>query len=466
MGIFGALTTAVAGLRSQSYALENISGNIANSQTTGFKRVDTSFTDLIPDAPANRQTAGGVQAWSRATNSVQGDIQNSSSDTHMAINGDGYFVVQKASSYSDGQPNFSGVDVYTRRGDFTLDKDGYLINGAGYYLKALPVDATTGNVSGSVPQVIQFNSDFLPAEATTQIDYRANLSTYPKTSNADEATPFSELLDPTSFGTNPITSGTVTASDSASFLSNSIAGGAITSYDANGAPVNVQFRWVKTDAARYASQTLPSGAASTGTDTWHMFYMSNSNATGAQVAWTRVPQTYTFNSNGQLSPAVNTVSVPSLTVNGVNVGTVTLAHNTSGLTQFANSDGSVQVTQIKQDGFPAGEMLDIAVSDRGRIVASYSNGRSAELAEIPVVSFYADDALKRVDGGVFEQTQESGTPIIGATGSIIGKALEGSNTDISDEFTKLIVTQQAYAANTRVVSTSDKMLQEVLNMVR
>src|ERR1700752_3692383 len=90
MGIFGALTTAVTGMRAQSFALENVSGNIANSQTTGFKRIDTSFVDLIPDERPSKQLAGNVVANSRATNSVQGDIQTSSIGTFMAINGDGF----------------------------------------------------------------------------------------------------------------------------------------------------------------------------------------------------------------------------------------------------------------------------------------------------------------------------------------------------------------------------------------
>src|SRR6476469_600150 len=90
MGIFGALTTAVTGLRAQSFALENISGNIANSQTTAFKREDTSFEDLIPDNAVNVQLAGNVVAHSRATNSVQGDIQNAQIGTFMAINGRGF----------------------------------------------------------------------------------------------------------------------------------------------------------------------------------------------------------------------------------------------------------------------------------------------------------------------------------------------------------------------------------------
>src|ERR1043166_9102693 len=101
MGIFGALTTAVTGMRAQSFALENVSGNIANSQTTAFKRIDTSFEDLIPDADPSHQLAGSVTASSRSTNTVQGDLQTSTVSTFMAVNGEGFFVVQKPSSFTD-----------------------------------------------------------------------------------------------------------------------------------------------------------------------------------------------------------------------------------------------------------------------------------------------------------------------------------------------------------------------------
>jgi flagellar hook protein FlgE len=110
MGIFGALTTAVTGLRAQTFALENVSGNIANSQTTAFKRQDTSFVDLIPDAVPLKQVSGSVIADSRQTISVQGEIQAASIGTSMAINGDGFFVVEQPSSVVDGQPVFSGIE--------------------------------------------------------------------------------------------------------------------------------------------------------------------------------------------------------------------------------------------------------------------------------------------------------------------------------------------------------------------
>ena len=200
MGIYGALSTAVTGLRAQSFALENVSGNIANSQTTGFKRIDTDFVDLIPDAAQKRQTAGSVLAQSRSTNNVQGDVKGTSTETNMAINGNGFFVVEPAIGQSDGASVFSGANYYTRRGDFELDKSGYLVNGAGYYLKGLPIDSATQNVSGSVPQVLQISNAFLPAHQTTRVNYEINLPQLPKTPayNQSQAAG-SELIDARDF---------------------------------------------------------------------------------------------------------------------------------------------------------------------------------------------------------------------------------------------------------------------------
>src|ERR1700683_2670086 len=106
MGIFDALTTAVAGLQAQSFALQNISGNIANSQTTGYKETDTNFEDLVSAASAGQQTSSGVIAGSVATNTVQGTIQSTSVSTDMAINGDGWFVVSQPTGSADNQPEF------------------------------------------------------------------------------------------------------------------------------------------------------------------------------------------------------------------------------------------------------------------------------------------------------------------------------------------------------------------------
>jgi flagellar hook protein FlgE len=457
MGIFGALTTAVTGLRAQSFALENISGNIANSQTTAFKRQDTSFEDLIPDNAVNMQLAGNVVANSRSTNSVQGDLQSAAVGTFMAINGQGFFVVEKPSSFASNQPVFDGVDLYTRRGDFSTDKNGYLVNGAGYYLMGIPIDPNTGNLVGSAPTLLKFDSGFLPAQPTTQIQYQANLASYPLTSAHDTSIPKSELLDPANYSVDPTVAGTgtVVANDVATFLQNSVSGGAITAYDVGGSPVNVQLRWAKTDSSLYG-----------GTDTWNLFYQTDSTATGVGVAWQNSGIDYTFAANGQMSPAVSAVTLTGVTVDGVSLGNVVLQHGANGLTQFADANGNVQVNALQQNGFPAGTLQSVSVSGKGHVVGTYSNGRTIDLAQITLADFHDVDALKRIDGGAFVATDESGPPTYNASGNIVGSSLEGSNTDIADEFTKLIVTQQAYSANTRVITTSNQMVQDLLNMLR
>jgi flagellar hook protein FlgE len=175
---------------------------------------------------------------------------------------------------------------------------------------------------------------------------------------------------------------------------------------------------------------------------------------------------YTFAANGQMSPMVPSVTLTGVTVDGVPLGNIIVAHGSGGLTQFADPNGNAQVNQLQQNGFAAGTLQTVAVNDKGRVVGSYSNGRTIDLAEITLANFNGTNGLKRIDGGAFAATDESGPPTLGAPGKIIGSSLEGSNTDIADEFTKLIVTQQAYSANTRVVTTGNQMVQDLLNMLR
>lgn len=467
MGVFGALNAAVSGLSAQSRALENISGNIANSATVGYKRLDTSFSDLVGGGKGAQpgQIAGTVSATSRATNGIQGDLQQSQVDTYMGINGSGYFVVQSRAGEVDGRSIFTGNDLYTRRGDFEVDKEGRLVNGAGYYLMGQPIDPVTKNVSGSVPSIITIDTSVIPAVVTDRINYEGNLPSTPQTST--KLAGGSEMLDSAltkaSTGAAPdgapathvVGANSISADDEVTFLNSSIAGEAITVYNSNGTPVNVQMRWAKTFEDD-GSQP----------DTWSLYYLSDSNATGANAKWTKVSDAQ-FGANGRMTlPANDSMTISSLAVDGQPVGDVTLDFGTNALTQFADSNGSSKISKLTQNGYPAGDLTGVTVSEAGRLVASYSNGRTRELYEISLVSFSGEAWLERVSGGAFEVTPESGEPIAGANGKIIGKRLESSNTDIADEFSKLIITQQAYSANTRIVSSSDQMLKEAINMIR
>jgi flagellar hook protein FlgE len=217
----------------------------------------------------------------------------------------------------------------------------------------------------------------------------------------------------------------------------------------------MQTRWAKTDSALTG-----------GTDTWNLFYQTDSSAVGAAVAWQNAGIDYTFAANGQMSPAVSTVTLTGVTVDGVSLGSVGLQHGAGGLTQFADANGNVQVNTLQQNGFPAGILQSVSVNDKGRVVGTFSNSRTIDLAQITLANFNGVDALKRIDGGAFVATDDSGPPTYTAPGKIVGSSLEGSNTDIADEFTKLIVTQQAYSANTKVITTSNQMVQDLLNMLR
>ncbi|HZR62179.1 MAG TPA: flagellar hook-basal body complex protein [Xanthobacteraceae bacterium] len=650
MGIFDALTTAVAGLQAQSFALQNISGNVANSQTTGYKEKNTSFADLVSQAVPSQQTTDGVVASSRGTNTVQGSIQSTSVSTDMAINGDGFFVVAKPTGFTDNQPVFDGVSDYTRAGDFELNANGNLVNGAGYYLMGIPVDAATGNPVGNVPQVLQFNNNFVPAQATTQIQYQLNLPSKPTAmldqtgfqsnpvagaqiigtgatflpdavangtgtvagltsstllTNTDvysvndgtNTTSFTagptstvadllnainsgpanvqatlsggqivltatsatagitvggsgaasvgfgggnnsfqptDLLtqDPTLSGktlTVSVAGGTpqviafgtgagqvatlaglttavhgltgvigsvdatgdinLTATDSTSsvaiggtanaadfgiqntsalptnsavigndlttFNAESIDGGSITTYDSEGNPVNVDFRWAKV-----------SSAASGGTDAWQLFYQTNSGATGTQVAWQNTGQTFTFDASGQMNPAISGVTLPNLSVNGDLLGTVQVQFGNNGVTQFATASTSAQVSQLQQNGFAAGQLQSVSVDSQNRVVGTFTNGQTIPLAEITLATFHGENSLQALNGGAYAATADSGPATFNATGSIEGSSLESSNVDIATQFSQLIVAQQAYSANARIMTTADQMIQSLLQVIQ
>ena len=459
MDVFSALQTAVSGLRAQAFSLDNISGNIANSQTAGYKRIDTTFVDMMAERDTKHQVAGTVAAYSELTNTIQGNLRDTGVSTNMALNGDGFFVVQKKTVDSGGGTAFSATNLYTRRGDFAPDKDGYLVNGAGSYLTGASLDPATGQTLSNGP--IQISNSMLPAKATNTITYSANLPRTPSTTGATAnngllpafaADRDARVLDGT--GT-----GTVAASDAQTLIDNSIAGPALTVYDASGAPVSLQTRWAKVANA--------SGTGDTATkDTWNLFYADKSSVSGSQTSWTNIGQAFQF-TNGQLTaPAGGTLPITSLTVDDVPVGPITLDLS-GGLTQYASSSGTVSTNALKQNGYASGSLNAVEVGENGVISGTYSNGKTLELARVEVAQFINPDGLKPDSLGNYQQTTASGEPLSGLRDTtVVGANVEQSNTDVASEFSKMIVTQQAYSANTRVMSTAQSMISDLINVIR
>jgi flagellar hook protein FlgE len=469
MGIFDALNTAVGGLQAQSFALQNISGNIANASTTGYKGTNTSFQDLIPSASSpSTQVAGGVTASAQATISTQGTVTATTVATNMAITGDGFFSVQKPTSTVDNAPVFSGVTDYTRVGDFQVNANGNLVNSSGYYLMGVPVDPKTGNPLGSTPQVLQFQNNFVPAQATSTLQYAANLPSTPATTASPTATAGTITaaggLNPTDFSatSNPLPAptgtGVVIANDVSTFTSESISGGAVTAYNAAGSPVNLQLRWAKTDSA-----SLGAGHQ----DTWNLFYQTNPSATTTQPAWTNVGTSFTFGANGALtSPTGSGITIPNVTVSGQSLGNLSFSVGAGALTQYATTSGTATINAISQNGYAAGQLQSVAINNNGLVVGTFSNGQNLDLASVTLSHFNGTNYLQALNGGAYAATAQSGAAIAGASGTISGSSIEGSNTDIADQFTKLIVTQQAYSANTKVITTANTMVQDLLAVLR
>ena len=336
MGMFDALTTAVTGLQAQSFALQNISGNIANSQTDRLQRKRHQFEDSYPGHAQGREAAGGVlQALSPPT-PFKAPSQTTRPDRYGRRR-QRLFRCPNAKRDRWARAQFSGAWIAIRvAATSSRIQNGYLVNGAGYYLMGVPVNPATGAASSSNPSVLQFSNNFIPAQATSEINYQANLP----------STPTSGVLNTADYTVNPLVagSGTVVGNDATTFSSQSLDGGSITAYElCSGNPVNVQMRWAETSAS-------PTG------NTWELFYQTNTSATGTQVAWQNAGTPFTFNSSGQLtSPASPALTLSNLAVNGDTVGNVTLDFGTN-LTQYANTTGAVQVNGLTQNGFAAGSV--------------------------------------------------------------------------------------------------------------
>ncbi len=446
MGVYDAMSNAVVGLQAQAYALQNISGNIANSSTTGYKSVETAFQDLLTSSgtTSTSQNSAAVQASSVLTNTVQGNIAATSVSTNMAISGDGYFQVQSKVGEVDGTVLLSGTNYYTRQGDFTMNADGYMTNTSGFFLTGLPIDPTTGNPSGSTAEPIKIDTGIIPAKATSSIAYEANL---PSASSVAS-------LASTDLNSPSTVAGYITASDNSTFLTKSLAGGSVTAYDAQGNEVTLNLRWAKT-----ATDTT------TGANTWSLYYQSDSAATGTDPEWTNVGTSFTFNSSGaRTSPAADSISLSGVTVNGTALSTMSFNYG-SNLTQY-NSGTTVTQTDITQNGYKAGTYTGLTINSEGMITASYSNGKTVDLYKVGIYSFDGDSELLAISGNAYQQTKGSGSPYLSSAAKISGSALEASNVDITDQFSKMIVTQQAYSANSKVISTANSMMKDVLDIIR
>lgn len=430
MSLFGSMTTAITGLNAQARALGHVSDNVANSQTAGFKRTDTNFVSYLTESTQSVHRPGSVVARPDYTNTVAGPIAQSENPLSMAISGQGFFSVALPTGTSNGQVAFDERQFYTRAGDFQLDRDGYMVNGAGYVLQGWSSNSL-GEPDRTQMQPIRISELVFNPIATSTIELSANL---PAGGTAAVTTPINVYdllgtLQPMTLTWTPNGANTWTLDIAAPG-----AGGSLGTID-------VQFGQAATPAV--ADGTVGGFANATG------------SLAGA-VAVLGDPSLVSFTADfGQGPQAVS-----------LNLGAFGAAR---GVTQYAGDE--YELRNLAQNGVPLGAYSSVAIRENGDVAINYDNGQSRVIARVPITTFNAPDRLQRLDGQAFMRTVESGearTTDAGSNGAgrLATSSIEGSNVDIASEFSKLIVAQRAYTANTKIVTAADEMLQDTINMRR
>jgi len=425
MSISSALQIGVSGLQANSSRVENISSNIANANTVGYRR---TFSEYVTQNSGSTQA--GVLTEARAAVSANGGLRGTGSSTDYAVQGDGFFVVSRT-------PNDPAASNYylTRSGSFTPDQDGNLRNAAGYFLAGFPADASgaTGAITGA---------GF------------TDLSTVNIASYQIAGTPSTQIE----------MSGNVPAQESGKAVP--------------GAPFESTMRYVdQLGGTRTLNLSWQPGAASS---QWTVTISDDAGTSygSAEVA---------FNDSGPDagSPASYTpVGTPALPIDPA-TGVVTLALNNGatpqtldislgapgsfdGMTQFS---GDYTPPAFTDDGKETGSLVRAEMAESGVLYGVFDNGQRRALFQLPLATVTNPNQMRSIDGNAYVATRDSGAvtlnaPLSNGAGAIISETLEDSNVDIAQELTDLIQTQRAYASNAKIITTSDEMLDETLRIKR
>ncbi|HBK07410.1 MAG TPA: flagellar hook protein FlgE [Acetobacteraceae bacterium] len=443
MSLFSAINTAISGLTAQSTSFGNISEDVSNSQTTGFKRVDTSFVDYLTTSDATQNTPGAVVARPDYVNNVQGSITQTDNPLGMAIAGQGFFAVSQATGQVNNIPTFNPQQFYTRAGDFTMNSTGYLVNGAGQYLNGWTVDPSSGVVNQNALAPIQVSQSTYNPVATTNVTLSANLPATPTAGTATSSSPLSSQ---------------------------------ITVYDSLGTAHTVTLNWAQTAANDWTVQvSVPD--SKTGTTDAGSAAVQFGSLSGNPVPEGTIGQVSTSTTDPGTVTSAGYVPGQPATLNfttDFGSGSQTIQLNlggyggTTGVTQYAGS--AYSLLGLTQNGVPPGSFSGVTTQANGDVVVNYNNGQTRTIAQVPVVTFNDPNALQGQNGQAFTATLGSGTPLAevastNGAGNLVVGSVEGSNVDIAKEFSNLIVAQQAYGANSKVVMTASQMLQATMTMV-
>jgi flagellar hook protein FlgE len=462
MSLYGALLSGVSGLRAQSQSLGTISDNISNVNTIGYKKSVAQFSTLVTGTSStSTYFPGGVRASPRALVDQQGVLQTSTRATDVAILGNGFFVVKSAD-------NSSGEQLYTRAGSWAEDNQGRLVNAAGYFLQGWALDQQGNIIDVNTIDTVSVSTLNGVAVDTTNIEIGANLD-----ANESSATPGWNLA---TFMTSPAGAGNQASEDLATGTVTPHFKRALKVFDALGTSHNVDISFVKLAGAPdqwgYAihAETPADVSGAIGNGGLLGFGSITFNGDGSLGA-------VDFRTAGSLGADLNSQLLPITWTNGAAPSNITLDFGTEGALGTGRTDGLTQfaspnnIAFVNQDGAEVGLRTGVSIDQDGFVIASFSNGATQKIWKLPVATFANPARLEARNGNAYAQTNASGEFNLreantGGSGRIEPGALEGSNVDLSEEFTAMIVTQRAYSASAKTITTADDMLDELLRIKR
>jgi flagellar hook protein FlgE len=427
MGILSSLYTGVSGLSAQGEALGVIGDNIANAQTVGFKASRAEFQDILSKdlkgILGGNQIGRGVKIGAVNPILTQGNVDATEKATDLAISGDGYFKVKG----SDGES-------FTRDGAFYFDRDGFLITKDKQRVQGFQADER-GNILNKMGD-ISFPRALIPAKGTSEIKVDLNLD-----SRVDTAKKF-DPADP--YNTAHYSTG-------------------IEMYDSQGNKHLVTLFFNKTADRQWEYRGLVDGKDVTGGEAGKL----------EQVVAGRLQ----FTTDGKLESQEVTDSAFNFSGGALQNQQIRISFGDDIATGGTGIDGTKQYGKESdligwsQDGASAGTITGLSFNDEGVLTALYSNGEARDLAQIALAKFENPEAMFKVGNNRMKESRDSGAPAMGSPnragrGKIFAKSLERSTVDLATEFVNLIQNQRSFQANAKTITTTDQLLEEVINLKR
>lgn len=430
MGVLSSLYTGVSGLAAQGEALGVIGDNIANANTTGFKASRAEFQDIVAKSLkgilGGNQIGRGVKIGAVNPILVQGTIDATEKVTDLAISGDGFYTLRG----SDGES-------FTRDGSFHFDREGYLVTNDNQRVQGFQADEK-GTVINKLGD-IKFPRALVPAKATAEIKLDLNLDSR---IGLDKIKTF-DVKNP--YNTSDYSTG-------------------IEMYDSQGNKHLATFFFNKTADRAWTYRAMVDGNEITGGKPGEM----------AQVAAGNL----TFTVDGKLDTEVQSASAFNFKGGALQNQLVKIDFGNSVTTDKGDGlDGTKQygkesdLISWHQDGSAAGTISNLSFNDEGFLTALYTNGATADLAQIALAKFENSEALFKVGNNRLKEARDSGAPSIGkpnkgGRGKLFAKSLERSTVDLALEFVSMIQNQRGFQANAKTITTTDQLLEEVINLKR